>query len=104
MTWNSGPCLSDGDAAGGGKREAGGMSRLREFVTGWAVTLRIMLFERETYRLLRDWHDLDEFVEAAPPGNSPDSYRWAPPPPALACRTCPDCGRCLDCYRRGEDR
>jgi hypothetical protein len=42
---------------------------MREFITGWAATLRIMIFERELYRLLRDARfEEDDFTEAWLPG------------------------------------
>ena len=35
----------------------------------WATTLRIMLFERETYRFLRDYEfNEDDFEDAPRPG------------------------------------
>lgn len=39
------------------------------WLRGWATTLHIMIFERETYRLLRDYSEFDEddFVEAPRP-------------------------------------
>ena len=38
------------------------------WLSGWATTLRIMIFEREIYRFLRDYEfDPDDFVEAARP-------------------------------------
>jgi len=47
---------------------------VRKFInwlSSWATTIHIMLFERETYRILRDWTDSDpyEFVEVERPGN-----------------------------------
>jgi hypothetical protein len=42
---------------------------MRNWIRGWAVTLRIMIFDRETYRFLRDYSFEDEdFTEVEPPG------------------------------------
>jgi hypothetical protein len=49
------------------------MRRLREFITGWAATLRIMIFERDLYRHLREPMDMSDFIEVGPPGESPDA-------------------------------
>ena len=47
------------------------MKRLTAWLQGWATTLHIMVFERETYRLLRDYSDRGfiegDFVEAPRP-------------------------------------
>lgn len=44
------------------------------WLRGWAVTLHIMIFERDTYRQLRDWRTdslEDDFVDVPPP----ETYR-----------------------------
>lgn len=46
---------------------------IREWLSGWAATLHIMIFNRDTYRMLRDWtdddvFDEDDFTEADRPG------------------------------------
>lgn len=45
-----------------------GMIGMWNFIRSWAVTLRIMILERETYRFLRDLEfNEDDFVEVGPP-------------------------------------
>lgn len=47
------------------------MRKFISWLSSWATTLRIMVFERDTYLLLRDWTDEpggDEFVEVFRPG------------------------------------
>jgi hypothetical protein len=45
------------------------MRKLAAWLGSWATTLHIMVFERGTYRVLRDLAlDPDEFTEAARPG------------------------------------
>lgn len=41
---------------------------MRDWITGWVKTLRIMIFDRETYRFLRD-HEInpDDLVEVPRP-------------------------------------
>jgi hypothetical protein len=42
------------------------MGNLASWLRSWAVTLRIMIFERDLYRTVRDWQDEpggDEFVQ-----------------------------------------
>jgi len=43
--------------------------RLIRWFSSWATTLHIMLFERDTYRILRDKEEfgLDDFVEISSP-------------------------------------
>lgn len=46
------------------------MRRLIDWLHGWAVTLDIMLFDRELYRQLRDWSDIgieNDFIEVEAP-------------------------------------
>ena len=48
------------------------MKAVLDWLRGWAATLRIMLFERETYRFLRENREFnpDEFVEVSEPGET----------------------------------
>lgn len=43
------------------------MGKLADWLSGWATTLRIMVFERDTYRHLREPFDPDDYVEVGPP-------------------------------------
>jgi hypothetical protein len=45
------------------------MRKLAAWLSSWATTLRIMVFERDTYRALREPFDTDEYVEVFPPGD-----------------------------------
>lgn len=44
------------------------MRKIRDWLSSWATTLRIMVFERDTYRHLREeGFDPDDFTEVGPP-------------------------------------
>ena len=43
------------------------MKRLAAWLSSWATTLHIMIFERSTWKLLRDDIDLDDFTEVFRP-------------------------------------
>lgn len=48
------------------------MQAVISWLNGWAETLRIMIFDRETYRFLRDYQmEPGDFVEAPRPENGP---------------------------------
>ena len=42
---------------------------IRAWLSSWATTLHIMLFERETYRQLREPFDPGDFTEVPRPGD-----------------------------------
>lgn len=53
-------------------RNGVGMQAVISWLNGWAETLRIMIFDRETYRFLRDYQmEPGDFVEAPRPENGP---------------------------------
>ena len=43
------------------------MRKIAEWISGWIETIRIMVFYRETYRLLRQPFDPADFTEVGPP-------------------------------------
>jgi hypothetical protein len=45
------------------------MRKLAAWLPGWATTLRIMVFERDTYRALREPFSPEDFTEVGPPGD-----------------------------------
>ena len=49
------------------------MRKLAAWLNSWATTLRIMVFEQNTYRVLREPFDPDEFTEAVRPGQEDGS-------------------------------
>jgi hypothetical protein len=40
---------------------------MRDWLSGWATTLHIMIFERETYRALKEPFNPDDYVEVDRP-------------------------------------
>lgn len=57
------------------------MRKLMAWLSGWATTLHIMFFERDTYRQLREPFNPDEYTEVFRPRGSfdPDTFDYQPP-------------------------
>jgi hypothetical protein len=50
-----------------GAYKPGPVRRIRDWLSAWATTLHIMIFERDTYRALTRPFDPDDFTEVGPP-------------------------------------
>lgn len=48
------------------------MRKIEAWLRGWASTLYIRLFDRDTYRALREPFNPEDFTEARRPGDSFD--------------------------------
>ena len=43
------------------------IGRFTSWMCSWGTTLHIMIFERETYQILREPFDPDDYIEVGPP-------------------------------------